>query len=297
MNGRSHPTPRGSGQQANGLPHFERRASKSAGGQNLCFWPFGSHLTLHLNCIQNMKLPALLALLVIGLPGLADELTPTKQPVEGWGVALNPAGDCTWKPDGGKLTMTVPGSDRPHDLSPEIGNLTAPRVVQPVKGDFIIQVRVDGSFQPGSESTQLGRTGYTGAGLVVFADEDNFVRLERATLHGQGGEPVAYTNFELRVDGQPAMFGTTGDIPTEKGKPTWLRLERKGLRLLGAMSHDGENWSAGKPKELRAEAWTRNDIVAGVAAVSTSRQPFSPTFSALSIQQAPKPGTDKVDGK
>ena len=244
-----------------------------------------------------MKTHAILALLVIGIPGLADELTPTKQPVEGWGVALNPAGDCTWKPNGGKLTITVPGSDRPHDLSPELDNMTAPRVVQPVKGDFIIQVRVDGSFQPGSESTQPGRTGYTGAGLVVFADEANFVRIERATLHGQGGEPMAYTNFELRVDGKPEMFGNTGDIRTEKDKPTWLRLERKGQRRLGAMSHDGEHWSAGEPKELRAEAWTRNDIVAGVAAVSTSRLPFSPTFSALSIQPAPKPSTDKVDRK
>lgn len=244
-----------------------------------------------------MKLHTLLALLAIGLPGLADELAPTKQPVEGWGVALNPAGDCMWKPAGGKLTITVPGSDRPHDLSPELDNLSAPRVVQPVKGDFIIQVRVDGSFQPGGESTQLGRTGYTGAGLVVFADEDNFVRLERATLQGQGGEPVAYTNFELRVDGKPESFGSTGDLPTQKDKPTWLRLERKGQRLWGAMSHDGEHWSKAVPKELRAEAWTRNDLVAGVAAISTSRQPFAPTFSALSIQPAPQPGTDKVDRK
>ena len=40
-------------------------------------------------------------------------------------------------------------------------------VVQPVAGDFVIQVRVGGEFQPGAESTQPGRTGYTGAGLVV----------------------------------------------------------------------------------------------------------------------------------
>ena len=244
-----------------------------------------------------MKIHPFLALLAFALPSLADEPTPKKEPVKGWGIALNPAEDCKFKADDGKLTITVPGSAKPHDLSSEIDNMTAPRVVQPVKGDFIIQVRVDGEFQPGDESTQFGRSGYTGAGLVVFADETNFVRIERATLHHQGDEARAYTNFEIRVDGKPERYGTTGDFPTEKDKPTWLRLERKGQQLLGAMSHDGEHWTSSEPKELRAEAWTRNDIVAGVAAISTSRQPFTPTYSAFSIQQASKPSIDKVEPK
>ena len=82
------------------------------------------------------------------------------------------------------------GPEKPHDLSPELDSCTAPRVVQPVKGDF----------------------------------------------------------------------------KTEAGKPTWLHLERKGNLLLGSMSQDGKNWTKVEPKELRAEAWTKNDIVAGVAA-------------------------------
>lgn len=244
-----------------------------------------------------MKIHTLLALLAIVLPSVADEPTPKKEPIEGWGVALNPAEDCKFKAENGKLTITVPGSDKPHDLSPELTSSTAPRVVQPVKGDFIIQVRVDGEFQPGAESTQPGRTGYTGAGLVVFADETNFVRIERATLHPQGDEARPYTNFEIRVNGELERGGITWDFPTEKDKPTWLRLERKGQQFIGAMSHDGEHWTSSEPKELRAEAWTRYDIVAGVAAVSTSRQPFIPVYSAFSIQQGAKPNTENIKPK
>ena len=244
-----------------------------------------------------MKPHTCFALLAFVIPCLADEPTPKSEPIKGWGIALNPAEDCKFKAEDGKLTITVPGAGQPHDLSPELLCNTAPRVVQSVKGDFVIQVKVEGEFQPGDESTQPGRTGYTGAGLVIFADDGNFVRIERATLQSQGDVATPYTNFEIREKGELERAGTTDDLATEKDKPTWLRLERKGQQVLGAMSHDGEHWTYGEPKDLRAEEWTRNDIVAGVAAISTSRQPFAPIYSAFSIQQDSKPSTEKVEPK
>jgi regulation of enolase protein 1 (concanavalin A-like superfamily) len=245
-----------------------------------------------------MKIRIFVAPFAIALLSIADEPAALKKTtVPGWGTCINPAGDCKFSAENGTLKITVPGFDNPHDLGPELGNTTAPRVVQPVAGDFVIQVKITGEFEPGDESTQPGRTGYTGAGLVVFADENNFVRLERATLHGQGDESHPYTNFEIRVDGQIERFGTTGDLPTDKDKPTWLRLERKGNQMLGAMSQDGENWTYGEPKNLRAQAWSGNNIVAGVAAISTSRRMFTPTYSAFSLQQGAKPKTEKSQSK
>jgi regulation of enolase protein 1 (concanavalin A-like superfamily) len=204
--------------------------------------------------------------------------------VAGWGTALNPAEDCEFELTSDRLTIIVPGAETPHDLSSELASSTAPRVLQPVSGDFVIQVRVDGEFQPGTESTQEGRSGYTGAGLLVMADAQNFVRIERATLHYPGDISRPYVNFEIRVNGELKQQGTTGDFPTEGNKPTWLKLERKGQQMLGAMSHDGENWIYGNPKDLSAEAWTQDSIVAGVAAISTSLQTFSPRYSELSVE-------------
>jgi len=85
-------------------------------------------------------------------------------------------------------------------------------------------------------------------------------------------------------------------LPTEKDKPTWLRLERRGQKILGAMSQDGEHWKYGEPKELRAEAWNGKGIVAGVAAISTSRKDFTPIYSGLVVQRIDKgepPGDEK----
>jgi regulation of enolase protein 1 (concanavalin A-like superfamily) len=255
-----------------------------------------------------MKITTTLCTLIAMLiPVVAQEATPKTLKVEGWGTAENPAEDCLFKTgEGGKLTITVPGSAKAHDLSAELGNTTAPRVLQEVEGDFTIQVKIEGEFAPGGESTQEGRTGYTGAGLVVFADANNFVRIERATLQRIGGPATPYTNFEIRVHGELERIGTTGDLQTEADKPTWLRLERRGTQLLGAMSQDGVNWNYGEPKELFAEPWNRKGLKAGVAAISTSQKPFVPLYSELTLKhqgkpEAPKPEAaqpePKVEGK
>ena len=173
-------------------------------------------------------------------------------------------------------------------------------MLQPLKGNFTIQVKVEGEFAPGDKSTQEGRTGYTGAGLVVFADEKNFVRIERAALQHQGGEAHAYTNFEIRVNGELERIGTTGDFATDATKPIWLRLERKGDLLLGAMSQDGKNWSWGEPKELRAEAWQKPDLTGGIAAISTSEKSFAPVYSELTVGKSGEPAEvekKSTDGK
>jgi regulation of enolase protein 1 (concanavalin A-like superfamily) len=220
-----------------------------------------------------------------------------KMKIENWGVALDLAGDCEFKAEDGKLSITVPGSAKPHDMSTELLSSTAPRVLQPASGDFVMVVKVEGEFAPGGESTQRGRTGYTGAGLVVFADAENYVRLERATLQSSGEEESPYTNFEIRVDGDLERIGNTGDIPTEAGKPTWLRLERKGNLLLGSMSQDGVNWKEGVPKELRSKAW-KKEVLAGVAAISTSKSVFKPNYSHFSLQSAwvaPKTDEEKPE--
>ena len=203
-----------------------------------------------------------------------------KEKIENWGTALDLAGDCKFAAKDGALVITVPGG-KPHDLSAELTSSTAPRVVRGVSGNFVIQVKVDGEFQPGSESTQPGRSGYRGAGLVVFADDKNYVRLERATLHWSGEEPQAYTNFEIRVDGQLERIGTTLDAPLDPKKPTWLRLERQGAVLHGFVSQDGREWKPLVSKEL-TEAWKAETLV-GVAAISTSKDAFTPQYSELSI--------------
>lgn len=239
-----------------------------------------------------MKSYLLVAVCALAVTAYAQEPNSGAPAIPGWGTPINPAGDCKFEAKDGKLVIFVPGTAKAHDLGAEASNMTAPRVLQPVSGDFVLTVKIDGEFAPSEESTQQGRTGYNGAGLVVFADENNYVRLERATLHsGDAAHP--YTNFEIRVNGQNERFGTTGDLPTQDGKPTWLRLERKGQEMRGAMSHDGKEWAHGTPKELKSEAWKKTELQAGVAAISTSKQPFAPIYAEFSVKSGATPGIEK----
>src|SRR5687768_13293767 len=108
--------------------------------------------------MKTNPLPAILATLAVLLPVRADEpatkgirLPSTEakhaqKDIKGWGTPIDPDGDCAFQADAGKLTITVPGEAKPHDLSAELSSTTAPRVLQPLKGNFVLQVKVEGEF-------------------------------------------------------------------------------------------------------------------------------------------------------
>lgn len=206
------------------------------------------------------------------------------KPLGPWGKPENPEGDCRFEINDERLVVTVPGGPVPHDLSAELGNMNGPRVLREIEGDFTIEVCVDGEFNPGGESSQQGRTGYTGAGILVMADDENYVRLERATLQAGSGPARPYANYEIRIDGRCQRFGTTGDARIEAGRPTWLRVQRQGDLMKGSVSHDGKTWQDLEPKELPAN-WP-NKLRIGVGAVSTSKTDFTPAFSGLAVEGA-----------
>src|SRR5262245_21462329 len=112
--------------------------------------------------------------LVPGGPTAPDQKPET---VPGWGTATDPVGDCTFKADAGKLTVTVPAGT--HDLNQALGGMKAPRVLRDVQGDFTVQVKVTGEFNPGDKPAAANTTAFNGAGLLVWQDEKNYLRLER----------------------------------------------------------------------------------------------------------------------
>src|SRR5205085_1216703 len=89
-----------------------------------------------------------------------------------WGQPMNPDGDCTITPQGETLTISVPATL--HALPDVMGKNNAPRVLQEVDGDFSVQVKVCGTIHPqGGPSLQA-------AGLLLWSDEGNYVRLVRS---------------------------------------------------------------------------------------------------------------------
>ena len=211
----------------------------------------------------------------------AEAKSKTLPMLESWGTACDPDGDCKFYVGEDELVVMVPGSERPHDLAADIQVTNAPRVTQQVKGEFTLQVRIDGRFAPGGSSTQPGRTPYNGAGLIAMLDENNVVTLARAVLQHGGGKRMPYANFEIRINGELQRIGLTSDFRIPDKGPVYLRIERRGQTIRGSVSTDGETWTALASKEL-PEAWP-HELQVGVAAISTSKEEFLPRFSRLQL--------------
>jgi regulation of enolase protein 1 (concanavalin A-like superfamily) len=210
------------------------------------------------------------------------ENNPVATGLAAWGQAIDPDGDCKFFVADGELLINVPGSTRPHDLAADVDSTNAPRVLQPAKSDFTLQVVVDGRFAPGDESTLPGRVGYNGAGLVAVLDSKNVVTLARAVIHSNGGQPKHYANFEIRINGNLQRIGYSSDCPLPESGPVHLRLERRGQKILGAASIDGNRWTDLGFKGI-PDNWIDSDVKAGVVAISTSKKEFNPRFSKLQV--------------
>ena len=221
------------------------------------------------------RFPAVLALLTSAC--LAASAGTREVP--GWGTAVDPNGDCRFALAGGALVITVPSSP-PHDMSPEINSTSAPRVMDADKINvrFHLKRKVDGCFDPGAASTEARRLGYNGAGIILMADERNFVTVVRAAFQRPGEDVVSYANAEMRVDGKLVSFGAPKDHPLPKVGAVYLSLERNDRQVTASSSLDGKTWNVIAVMELPSEL---SALQAGVLAVSTSTREFSVRFSAL----------------
>jgi len=195
--------------------------------------------------------------------------------VKGWGEASDPDGDCRFTVEKGRLRIGLPGTD--HALAFERGQMNAPRALRAVEGDFIAQVEIAGPFPAGAASRVSSRRPFHGAGLLLWQDEKNYLRLERAELVFEG-KNMSYANFEARTGGEFVRQGDASELPLAEG-PTQLRLERRGGKVYGAVSADGIQWSSLKP--IAVELPKR--VLVGVAAGHNTSTPFEPEFQGFKV--------------
>lgn len=186
----------------------------------------------------------------------------------------DPDGDCQIK---STITVTVPNTN--HDLHPKLG-MNAPRLLQTVSGDFTAQVKVTGDFQPGDMSTGGGRP-FNGAGLLIWQDESNYLRLER-NAYRVGDRLMCFPPLiEYWADKQYRGVNT-GSVPADEffqGRSTWLKLQRQGDQFTASFSHDGDEWTVAR--EFTAEF--PDEVSVGMDALNTSNEEFTVEFEAFEI--------------
>jgi regulation of enolase protein 1 (concanavalin A-like superfamily) len=202
-----------------------------------------------------------------------DDATP--RDLYGWGRVFDPSGDCEVSLDleRNRLKITVPGT--PHVLSAEDPTLpmNAPRVVRRIRGDFTAEVHVLGRLEPGWSKTTYYDP-YHGAGLIVWQDPSNYLRLERAVGYIRG-RSHPYLNFELREGGRLAM---SHGITTED-RPLFLKLGRQGPEFSAWCSRDGRRWV----QVDRVEATLNERVEVGVVAVNSAARTLSAELEQLNV--------------
>jgi hypothetical protein len=146
----------------------------------------------------------------------------------------------------------------------------------------VVQVEVTGDFKPGDESASPDTSSFNGAGLLIWQNSRNFIRLERNAwwLRDGGGYACYPPLFEYHRNGE--LQDTNPDGTRDeffKGRSTWLKLERRGGKVSASYSHDGKEWT--EVKQIDVELPRKVQV--GVAAVSTSAKPFVVRFDQLSL--------------
>jgi regulation of enolase protein 1 (concanavalin A-like superfamily) len=198
-----------------------------------------------------------------------------------WGTFEDPDKDCEFKEKNGVLSISVLGKD--HDLAIERGKMNSPRAMQSVDGDFTVQVKVAGTFEPRQRSSRE-RVAYNGAGLFIRKDDNNFITLDRGTFW-DGMMNIVFGNFELRVKGRLQRFGNATDLPLDNAKETWLKIERIGNEFKAYASQEPGKWHSLGSKTMAAP----KRISVGVAARNSSLELFTPQFSEFELKTAAPP--------
>jgi regulation of enolase protein 1 (concanavalin A-like superfamily) len=126
---------------------------------------------------------------------------------EGWlEIHVGPDHDLWWGPGGSG------------------GNMDAPRMLQPISGDFALEVKMTSSEQRKEHG-----------GILVWKDGNRFIRLDKtSSLHAFGGD----IRFEIHANRICQAVGRG----SQKSAINYLRLERTKHEFQAHCSTDGQNW-------------------------------------------------------
>jgi hypothetical protein len=213
---------------------------------------------------------------------------PAPEPFKsGWDKPIDPGRDCRFVIKGGTLTIVLPGTD--HDLAPKRERFNAPRLLRDVEGDFMIQVRVSASYRPSAKSSVDEEEPSVAAGLVLLPADGNCIRFEYGAYR-RGGAQRACPAFRMRGEGIWNMEQDWTPAWKKDGRAAeiehiYLGLERQGHTIYPFLSPDGKKWDRNFNVELPA---LPAKLKVGLAAYSTSTEPFQSTFDQFKLIRGSK---------
>ena len=218
----------------------------------------------------------------------AEEPTQASRQKVDWGDFVDPDGDCQLELDqhDGRLRIVTPGKTHILERRNWLHENT-PRLLRDIKGDFDVTVRVAGTSHPGGKPTTSAYPPFHGAGILVWQDEANYVRLEIAA-DVQHGKPRQYVNLEYRKDGALAV---SSGLKNSDGSDH-LRLKRRGDEIVASFGPDGLRWTCVSP--LSAKLNERLQV--GVLAINTATKPLTAELEGFELSETRGAGADPKTG-
>lgn len=195
------------------------------------------------------------------------------QTIKGWGTVIDPDRDCKVTDDEGRVTISVPITYHDLTYTDDGAKLNAPRILQDVKGDFSVQVKVRMFPLPQANTSSSGKHSFVSSGLLLWIDDKNFLRLDRAAV---GGAAAPFVWAERFQDGRSAAQKLT---PLSEDRDTWLRIAYKEGKLTLSFSDDGKQWS----DVLTEETKLSEKVKVGVLAINTTTVTFAPTLEEFKV--------------
>jgi S1-C subfamily serine protease len=236
------------------------------------------------------------------------------------GTLIDPEKDCklTKDEDNMRVKIEVPGG-KVRTLAPYVRSRynkkkalhNAPMVLADVEGDFAAMVEVTGEMSPGSKMPK-DRQGndipftFAGAGLLLYQDKDNFVRLERtAGVSLDKLQPIHKVLFEVVKDGKQVENQSYPPVP--EGTVYLVLVRRKGRVTCGySQNLTAPPRAAQTPVELDLPA----KVKIGLSAANISAKTFTASFENFAVinnetqleamygdEGTPKEGTPKEEKK
>jgi S1-C subfamily serine protease/regulation of enolase protein 1 (concanavalin A-like superfamily) len=180
----------------------------------------------------------------------------------------------------GATTIDLAGG-APLINAPQYRLFTAPCAMVRVQGDFVAVVKVTNDFDPGGDVLTLpnkakAKMTFQGAGLLVWQDERNFIRLERCKGSLPGLELAHRILVEVYKGGKEA-FTSYMNVPEG---PIALVVVRKGgsVQFLFAIP-PGKNVVF---REMPVDF--SHEVLVGVAATNLSKRPFQAKFEDFTLK-------------
>jgi S1-C subfamily serine protease/regulation of enolase protein 1 (concanavalin A-like superfamily) len=209
------------------------------------------------------------------------------------GSLIDPEKDCKLvkDEDGLKFKIEVPGN-KVRTLSPYVVTRlnkrkplhNAPMVLADVEGDFVAMVEVTGEMSPGSKMPKDKQGNiipftFNGAGLVLYEDKDNFVRLERtAGIDISNLQSIHKVLIEIVKEGK--QLDTTNVYwPVPEGNVQLFMIRRKGKARFQFRSSGSAATFASPEFELDLP----KKVKVGLTAGNISAKPFTANFQDFAL--------------